>query len=157
MPRPRSIWGPALPSVVALHPLAGADPLLASLLGEGITQHVVPKTQSSYFTATAKYTTFCTDRGLSPWPAHSVVVAAWLLFLVASIQPASMQMYLAGLQYYAELGGFKWTLTGDEKVRRTLRFIKRTFPAAGVPPQSKPPSLSKFSVRSSPSYLDGQT
>jgi hypothetical protein len=124
---------------------------------EGITQHVVPKTQSSYFTATAKYTTFCKDRGLSPWPAHSVVVAAWLLFLVASIQPASMQMYLAGLQYYAELGGFKWSLTGDEKVRRTLRFIKRTFPAAGVPPQSKPPSLSKFSVRSSPSYLDGQT
>jgi hypothetical protein len=131
MPRKKRVRSPALPRVVAEDALATADPFLAAFVGAGITAHVVSGTQSSYMTATANYEEFCRVRGLSAWPAVSVRVSAWLLYLAGSIRVASMPMYLAGIQYTQGLSSLPWTLKGDEKIRRVMRFLKRTLPAKG--------------------------
>jgi hypothetical protein len=49
------------------------------------------------------------------------------------VKPASMQGYLAGLQYmYSQaMLNLPWTLLDDEIVRRTLRYLKRCFPSGG--------------------------
>jgi hypothetical protein len=130
MPRPRRVRRTTLPRVVASHPLARADPVLASMLGVGVTDHVVANVRSSYATAAESYERFCSLRSLSPWPTDSIQVAAWLLDLVDTVKPDSMQMYLSGLQYHQALLNMPWTLSGDEIVRRTLRYLKRNFPSS---------------------------
>ena len=131
MPRPRRVRRTTLPRVVAAHPLARADPILATMLGVGLTNHVVVNVRSSYATAAESYERFCTQRSLSPWPTDSIQVAAWLLDLADTVKPGSMQMYLAGVQYHQGLLNMPWTLLGDEMVRRTLRYLKRNFPSSG--------------------------
>jgi hypothetical protein len=77
---------------------------------------VVPKTQSSYFTATAKYTTFCTD---VPWIIDVACVPNPCLsppgFSFSSLVYSQPRCKCIWLQL-VWLGDFKWTLTGDEKV-----------------------------------------
>jgi hypothetical protein len=131
MPRPPRVRRTTLPRVVASHRLARADPILAQMLGVSVSDHVVVSVRSTYATAAASYERFCERKDLPPWPTDGIQVAAWLLDLVDTVKPSSMQMYLAGLQYHQALHDLPWTLLGNEVIRRTLRYLKRCFPSAG--------------------------
>jgi hypothetical protein len=52
---------------------------------------------STYAMAVDRYELFCAKGGLDPWPTEGIQVVAWLLDLVDTVKPASMQMYGGGL------------------------------------------------------------
>jgi hypothetical protein len=82
-------------------------------------------------TGVAAYEAFCSKRRLTAWPVDAIQAAAWLLELVDTVRPTSMQMYLSGLQYHQALLAMPWTLQGNEIIRRTLNYLRRAFPAKG--------------------------
>jgi hypothetical protein len=46
-----------------------------------------------YAMAVERYELFCTEHALNPWPTDGIQVVVWLLDLVDTVKPASMQMY----------------------------------------------------------------
>ena len=116
--------------VVQTSKLARCDPVLAGQVDQGIVEHVLPKTRSSYRSAKDSYVRFCEVRLLRAWPAKDVNVAGWLHTLATTVAVGSMGMYLSGIKYFHEMRGDKcrWQLDGSEVIRRTLRFLKRRYP-----------------------------
>ena len=119
---------PALPAAVARSVVARGDPFGAVSVAEGITNHVVQGVQSSYATAIRSYETYCRCYKFVAWPVDAMVVAAWFHNIIVTVGVQSLGMYLSGLQYHQELLGFEWKLSGNEVLRRTVRFLKREFP-----------------------------
>lgn len=108
--------------------LKSADPGLADEFDAAMQGHIVETTAKSYDSVTRKYVEFCDLRGFEPWPARGVVVAAWILRLMISVKPSSVDMYLAGVRNSQISLGFKWDLTGDQHIYRVRRYVKRLFP-----------------------------
>jgi hypothetical protein len=106
-----------------------ADPTLALLVDLGLRTHYVPGTGSSYRTASRDYVRFCVKRGLQPWAVDPIVYCGWLHVTAARIQMSSLSMYMAGVRDTSILEGYGWHMTGNEMVRRTMRFLKRKYPA----------------------------
>lgn len=112
------------------HPLSRRDPALAHRLRKALVdEHAVHGTLRSYDTITAKYVEFCTLRDIPPWPVDGIKLGGWIIRLMSSVQPSSLRMYLAAVQFSSVNEGFRWTLQGDETVRRVIRYVKRTFPS----------------------------
>jgi len=106
-----------------------ADPGLALIVDMGFRSHCLPKTVSSYGTGARDYVGFCHKRGINPWPAEEVVYCGWLHILAARIQMQSMGVYTAGVRDSSILEGHGWNMTGNEFVRRTMRFLHRKYPS----------------------------
>lgn len=115
---------------------------MASLLATALTDHVVPTTQRAYRSAAADYERFCRARGLSPWPADGVRVAAWVVRLASYVRYPSLRVYLAALQYTQLLRGLPWSLSGDPCVRAAVRWVKRNFPVSSLKGAKFPVTLS---------------
>lgn len=75
---------------------------------------------------------WCTERGLPPLPASPDAVAAFLAFEAArGARPSTIQRRVAAIRYAHELAGLP-APTDDERVRATMRGIRRTVGAAVV-------------------------
>jgi hypothetical protein len=94
-----------------------------------VTDHIVSETKSSYQSALRRFYSFCTVRGLLAFPAEMPTVCAWLVWLSSSVAPLSMGSYIAALKYQHELEGYVWPPPEFHLLRRTLRYLKRKFPA----------------------------
>ena len=89
--------------VVKTSKLAHFDPALAAQVDQGIVEHVLPKTRSSYRSAKNSYERFCEVLLLRAWPAKDVNVAGWLHTLTTTVAVGSMGMYLSGVKYFHEM------------------------------------------------------
>ena len=114
---------------VATSALMGADPVLARLVDYGLHHGVTRGTRSSYSTGARKYVKFCSSRGLKPWPVLEVTYCGWLHVQAAQIAMSSMDMYMAGVRDAAILEGGVWDSDSMELVRRTMRFLRKKYPA----------------------------
>jgi hypothetical protein len=83
---------------------------------------------AGYNSATRSYVTFCSDRGLVPWPTDGLLLSAWLYRIASCVKFTSMKMYLSGVRYSQILEGHAWVVSDYEYVRRTLHWIRRKFP-----------------------------
>ena len=119
---------PPLVPIVARHAISSLDPVGARALSGALTDHVVSSTREGYSSAAKKYLQFCSDRGIEPYPADGLWVAAYIVDVVTSIKVSSLKVYLAAIQYTQVLVGHPWTLSGNELIRRALRFVKRRHP-----------------------------
>ena len=104
------------------------DPWLASLVTNGITNHVVKSVRSTYGSCTGRYLDFCSRRSLAPWPVDAITLCGWIHHLMGTISTSSLRMYLAAVKYSQFNYGHYWTLDGNEAIRRTIRTVKRRFP-----------------------------
>jgi hypothetical protein len=105
-----------------------ADPDVALRVDQGFHEHCVPGTTSSYGTGARDYVKFCTMRDLLPWPVDEITYCGWLHVTAARIKVKSMNMYMAGVRDASILQGHGWRMTGNEMVRRTMRFLRRKYP-----------------------------
>jgi hypothetical protein len=101
-----------------------ADPLLALQVDVGLRTHCKPNTVSSYGTGAKDYLKFCRKRGITPWPVTEVEYCGWLHTLLTHIKIQSVGVYMAGVRDASILGGHAWEMTGNEFVRRTMRFLR---------------------------------
>ena len=92
---------------------------------------IVSTTEKSYSSVVRKYVLFCELHNLEPWPVDAIQLCAWIIRLLTTVKPTSLGTYLAGVRYVHINHGYTWTLTGNEYVRRTLRWAKRNFPCGG--------------------------
>ena len=122
---------PLIP-LVKRHKIATEDPVGARNLSNALTNHVVPKTRSSYTSAFKKYTSYCDTRDLPYFPADPIVMSAYFIHISTSVQVASIGHYAAAIQYFQGLeSDMPWVCKGDDKIRRTMRYLKRTYPRVG--------------------------
>jgi hypothetical protein len=115
---------PPLPPAVEGSELARGDPFGAAAVAEGITDHVIKGTKSSYNSAVRAYEAYCSCYSLTLWPASELVVAGYFHYIIVTVGVQSLGMYSAGLQYHQYhqgLLGLPWTLTDNEVLRRTVR------------------------------------
>jgi hypothetical protein len=116
-------------NAVAASTLMRADPALARAVDHGLRNHYVRTTASSYKTAANDYVTFCLARSLCPWPTDQVCFCGWLHVSARRLKMTSLSMYMAGVRDCSILLGHGWHLAGNEMVRRSLRYLKRKYPA----------------------------
>ena len=76
---------PLIP-LVKRHKIATEDPVGARNLSNALTNHVVPKTRSSYTSAFKKYTSYCDTRDLPYFPADPIVMSAYFIHISTSVQ-----------------------------------------------------------------------
>lgn len=103
---------------------------MASRLSGASRDHLASTTQEGYSSALKRYTGFCSDRQISPFPVDPVWLAAWILHVTSSISVPSLKVYLASVKDAQGTLGFPWKISGNELVRRSLRFVKRKY---GIP------------------------
>ena len=116
-------------SAIASSALMRADTALALTVDHGIRHHYLKSTGSSYRTASNDFLRFCFKRGLIPWPVDQVTFCGWLHVSARRILMSSLETYMAGVRDCSILLGHGWSLSGNEMVRRSLRFLKRKHPA----------------------------
>jgi hypothetical protein len=114
------------------HALRAADPRLAGMVDRAWAEHCVHTTRRNYASPTHNYSSFCTSKGLQPWPASDYKVAAWLLDISTHVRYTSMRTYLSALRDRQLSLGLDWSISSSERIRRTLRYIKRAFPCAAI-------------------------
>lgn len=102
-----------------------SDPALAESVQYALEHYIIPGTSASYRCAWQNYERFCSNRDITPYPVQGIIMAAWILRLMTSIQPLSVKNYIAGVRYSQINKGFEWTLKGDESMRRVIRVVKR--------------------------------
>jgi hypothetical protein len=91
-----------------------------------ISESVVESTRKGYASASKDYEAWCLARDLSPYPAEAITLCGWLIDLASHVQISSFGVYCAGVQYEQLMEGHAWSLGGDERIRRTIRWLKRT-------------------------------
>ena len=110
--------------------LARTDPSLARLVHHVQHNYIVSSTKSSYSSAAKKYIRFCELRHIRPWPCTQLKLCAWIVRLMTSVKPSSLKVYLAAVRFVHINQGYEWLLTGNEGIRRTLRYVRRHFPSS---------------------------
>lgn len=112
--------------------LALADPAGARVVDKAWDEHCVHDTRRKYTSIGSSYVHFCELRDVDPWPACDIRVAAWMLRICTTVKWTSMGSYLAGLRDQQLSLGMAWELKGSERIRRSMRWIKRKFPCNPV-------------------------
>ena len=111
---------------MASHALATADPSLARMLGHVLVDYLANR--KGYESAARSYIKFCSLRGLPPFPADGIKLAAWLVRIASHVKHTSMKVYLAAVHYQQVLEGMPWEVIGYDHVRNALHWVRRTFP-----------------------------
>jgi hypothetical protein len=114
---------------VARSDLMSKDRTLALLVNHGLHKHYVRGTGSTYRTAARDFAAFCRRRGLAKYPVDQVSFCGYLHTAAKRIMMSSLGVYMAGIKDAAILAGYGWSLTGNEMVRRTMRYLKHKHPA----------------------------
>ena len=127
--RPPTARNVASTAAVAGSALMLRDPALANRVDFGIRNHYVVGTASSYATGARDYVRFCRNRGLQPWPVDQITFCGWLHASACRIKISSLSMYMGGVRDTSILLNHGWSLSGNEMVRRSLRYLKRKYPA----------------------------
>jgi hypothetical protein len=66
------------------------------------------------------------------FPADPVVISTFFIHISTSVSVSSLGHYGAAIQYFQGLqSDVPWDCTGDDKIRRTMRFLKRKYPRKG--------------------------
>ena len=131
--RPNSSRTPGLRSTNAVvQQLWRADPVTAATVDRAWREHTVARVRTGYSSCARQYVEFCRARRLPRWPTCDVRLAAWLVSMVTRVKYTSMASYLAAVRDHQLSLGYKWCFVGNERLRRTLRWIKRTFPCSTV-------------------------
>ena len=116
--------------------LAASDPVGARCVEAAWSEHLVVSTSRQYCSIVdGSYVPFCKARGLPPWPTCDVRVAAWLLRICTHVKHTSMRVYMAAVRDAQLTMGYQWDLRGNERLRRSLRWIKRKFPCSPSSPK----------------------
>jgi hypothetical protein len=111
--------------------LVEGDPVLAGELADVLENYLVKSTRDNYNSVSSSFERFCSIRGMEPYPVDQIKLCGWILRLMTSVKPTSLKSYLAGVRFVHINKGYEWTLTGNECVRRVIRYVKRTFPCGG--------------------------
>ena len=109
-----------------------ADPINGRLMVKAFSTHLVPGVVRSYSSIVRSYEEFCMSRSIVPWPTCCFRMSAWLIRISTHVKFTSMRMYLSAIRDCQLTMGLPWLLKGDERLRRTLRWIKRRFPCSPV-------------------------
>jgi hypothetical protein len=119
MPRPARVRSQARHAAIERQPLTTTDPGLAAEVHHVLTNYL--QDPRKYDTITTKYVDFCHLLDLEPFPADPIVISAWIVRCMTTVQPSSLKMYLAAVRYAQINTGYPWALGGDESIRRTGR------------------------------------
>jgi hypothetical protein len=107
-------------------------PILAGLVEVGLTEHILVSTRSGYESAIRSYVDFLKAfHGPPPFPADGIWLCAWIAYICMDISVPSLKVYLSGIKYGQGCHGSLWTLDGDERLRRMLRWVKKRYGSAG--------------------------
>ena len=131
---PRRVGSQPLTLVPAVkrHKLASVDPTGAQRLSNALTDHVVATTKSKYTSAFKRYKSYCDNRSFAYFPAEPIVMAAFFVHLSTSVSIGSLGHYAAAIQYFQGLeSDMPWICSGNDTIRRTMRYLKRRYPRAG--------------------------
>ena len=111
-------------------PLFVSDPVLASMVSNGLVNHVTRKVVSSYSTAASQFVKFCEIRSQDPWTASAITIAGFIRILCLRIASSSLRVYISGVRFeYINQTGL-WPYEKDETLRRSLRYCRRRYPSA---------------------------
>jgi hypothetical protein len=103
-------------------------PALARRVEIAITEHITEGTRKGYESAIKSFTGFLSSfDGPPPFPVDPVWLCAYIIYTCMDVSVPSMKVYLQGIKYGQGCHGFPWTLDGDERVRRALRWVKRRY------------------------------
>jgi hypothetical protein len=111
--------------------LGAGDPAIAAFVSRAKVDYVVPGVAKSYKSVVGRYEAFCLNAGVQPWGVTSELLCGFLVRIMTTVKPSSVKVYVAGVRFAHINHGHVWTLTGDEGVRRVMRFLKRQFPSGG--------------------------
>jgi hypothetical protein len=106
-----------------------AAPAIALAVDMGLRSHYTVDTASSYGTGERSFTRFCDSHGLTAFPVCAVSYCGWLHVEAKRIKVSSLGMYKAGVRDASILAGHGWEMTDNELVRRTMRFLRKKYPA----------------------------
>ena len=113
--------------VTADHQIRRADSTIADRLEEAVRGSVQEGTRRSYHSAVISFDGFVALRGGVAFPAQSVWVAGWMLFMAMRISIQSLRGYLCALKYEHTCRGLAWKLEGNPTIRAVMRFIRRRY------------------------------
>jgi hypothetical protein len=103
-------------------------PVLAQRVETAITEHITVGTRKGYESAIKSYTDFLADfDGPTPFPVDPVWLCAYIIYTCMDVSVPSMKVYLQGIKYGQGCQGIAWSLDGDERIRRALRWVKRRY------------------------------
>jgi hypothetical protein len=103
-------------------------PDLARRVEIALTEHVTAGTRDGYESAIKSFSDFLIGfGGPPPFPVDPVWLCAYITYICMSISVPSMKVYLQGIKYGHGCQGFQWSLDGDERIRRALRWVKRRY------------------------------
>lgn len=121
---------------LAGHGIWAAAPDVAKILEVALSEHITEGTRKGYESAVKTYSQFLADfGGPPPFPVDAVWLCAWIVYVCMDISVASVKVYLQGIKYGQGCHGSPWTLDGDERLRRTLRWVKREYGMASRAPK----------------------
>jgi site-specific recombinase XerD len=130
-------------AIVALSPRAALPAALAPDLtraAELATEEKAPATRRAYRSDFRIFKAWCLERGVSPLPAAAEAVAAFLAYDVeAGSRPSTVGRRVAAIRYAHKLAGHP-VPTDDERVRATMRGIRRSL---GTAPRKKAPATAE--------------
>ena len=106
-----------------------ADPRSAMTVDIGLRTHFTSSTASTYSTGARSYGAFCHNRSIPDYPVDPVTYCGWLHWQAKRILISSLGMYMAGVRNASILLDHGWALTGNESVRRTMRYLRKKYPA----------------------------
>ena len=113
--------------VTADHQIRRADSTIADRLEEAVRGSVQEGTRRSYHSAVVSFDSFVALRGGVAFPAQSVWVAGWMLFMAMRISIQSLRGYLCALKYEHTCRGLAWKLEGNPTIRAVMRFVRRRY------------------------------
>jgi hypothetical protein len=110
------------------HEMWMVAPELARSVEIALTEHVAVGTRKGYESAIKSFTEFLTAfAGPPPFPVEPVWLCAYIIYTCMHVSVPSMKVYLQGIKYGHGCQGFQWSLDGDERIRRALRWVKRKY------------------------------
>jgi hypothetical protein len=97
-----------------------------------VRESVNVNTLSGYRSAAKAYVCWCEVRGLDPWPADEILLAAWCVHMGTSISVPSIRGYACAIKFVQlQLSPHPWTCDGSIIVRQVLRYLKKHYGESG--------------------------
>jgi site-specific recombinase XerD len=103
-------------------------------------------TRRAYKNDFAIFQIWCSERGAGALPAEPITVAAFLAWEAGRSRPSTTGRRLAAIRYAHKLGGYE-VPTDDERVRATMRGIRRS---VGAAPTKKNPATANRIIAMAP-------
>ena len=107
------------------------DPAMASLLRSALANSIALVTKDTYKSAIKPFLKFCQLRGFYPFPVNATVLAAYVVRQAMFVSIPSLRVYLSAIRSGQIDEGMIWSLEGNQKVARAVRYVRRRYGEPG--------------------------